>query len=87
MQKVSRLNEEVQEWRGVANRLHDTLELAQLDDPTLLEELTTETDALSEIVKRMSLQALLSGPYDVRTRSLPSTQARAALVCRTGHQC
>ncbi|MEO8394068.1 MAG: peptide chain release factor 2 [Chloroflexota bacterium] len=64
MQKIAKLNTEVERWRSVANRLHDALELAQLDDPDLLEELTTETDALSEIVKRMSLQALLSGPYD-----------------------
>src|SRR4051794_25600638 len=54
MQKISKLNAEVQEWRGVATRIHDTLELAQLDDPDLQEELTQETDALSEIVKRMS---------------------------------
>jgi len=64
MQEISRLNAEVEEWRGVANRIHDTLELAQMDDPDLLEELGKETDTLSEIVKRMSLRALLSGPYD-----------------------
>ncbi len=64
MQKIAKLTTEVERWRSVANRLHDALELAQLDDPDLLEELTSETDALSEIVKRMSLQALLSGPYD-----------------------
>src|SRR5215218_231558 len=55
MQKIAKLNAEVERWRSVANRIHDTLELAQMDDPDLQEELTTETDALSEIVKRMSL--------------------------------
>ena len=66
MQEISRLNAEVDEWRGISTRINDALELAQLDDPELQDELTSETDALTEIVQRMSLQALLSGPYDDR---------------------
>jgi len=41
----AKLNAEVERWRSVANRIHDALELAQMDDPDLQEELTTETDA------------------------------------------
>ncbi|MBI1259370.1 MAG: peptide chain release factor 2 [Chloroflexi bacterium] len=64
MQQIARLNAEVDEWRSISTRITDALELAQLDDPDLLGELTSETDALSEIVQKMSLRALLSGPYD-----------------------
>lgn len=64
MQEISRLNAEVDLWQGVANRIHDALELAQMQDADLLDELTTETDALKVVVDRLSLQALLSGPYD-----------------------
>ena len=64
MQDISRLNAEVERWRSVSDRIHDTLELAQLNDPDLQNELTAETEALQEIVGRMSLEALLAGPYD-----------------------
>ncbi len=64
MQQISRLNAEIERWRSVYNRIHDALELARLEDPDLQGELTTETEALQKIVERMSLEALLSGPYD-----------------------
>jgi peptide chain release factor 2 len=64
MQKISKLRAEVERWRSVANHIHDTLELVELGDDTLESELTAETEALEKIVGRMSLQALLSGPYD-----------------------
>lgn len=64
MQEISRLNAEVEYWRSVSNRIHDALELAEMQDAELLAELTTETDALKALVEKMSLQALLSGPYD-----------------------
>ena len=64
MQEIARLNAEVERWRTVHNRLNDALELAQLQDPELETELTTETEALQILVKRMSLEAILSGPYD-----------------------
>jgi peptide chain release factor 2 len=64
MQEISRLRDEVERWQSVANRINDALELALLDDNSLEEELTKEVEALSAIVERMALQALLSGPYD-----------------------
>ncbi len=64
MQKISKLRAEVERWQTVANRINDTLELVELGDETLENELTVETEALEKIVGRMSLQALLSGPYD-----------------------
>lgn len=64
MQEISRLKEEVDRWQNLATRINDALELAELDDRSLLDELTTEVNALSDTVERMALQALLSGPYD-----------------------
>jgi peptide chain release factor 2 len=66
MQEISRLNSEVERWREVSNRIHDALELARLNDPDLLDELSAETESLKETVGRLSLEALLSGPYDDR---------------------
>jgi peptide chain release factor 2 len=64
MQEMARLREEVDRWQAVANRINDALELAQMNDESLHTELTTEVDALSGVVERLALQALLSGPYD-----------------------
>jgi peptide chain release factor 2 len=64
MQEMSRLKDEVERWRSVANRIDDTLELAQMDDESLLDDLTQEVEALKPLVNRMSFEAMLSGPHD-----------------------
>ncbi|MBZ0306959.1 MAG: PCRF domain-containing protein, partial [Anaerolineae bacterium] len=64
MQEMSRLKAEVSRWQGVANRINDALELAELGDESLFDELTTETETLTQGVERLSFQAMLSGRYD-----------------------
>jgi peptide chain release factor 2 len=64
MQEISRLNEEVGRWQGIAGRISDAHELANLGDESLIDELTHEVNSLQDIVERMELQAILSGPYD-----------------------
>jgi peptide chain release factor 2 len=64
MQELTRLKEQVNTWRGLEQRVHDSLELAELGDLTLRADLEKETDALEAEVARMDLDALLSGPYD-----------------------
>lgn len=64
MQDIARLKEDVERWQGLKTRINDALELAQLDDPGLFDELNKEVESISAVVERMSLQALLSGPYD-----------------------
>jgi peptide chain release factor 2 len=64
MQEMAYLKGEVEKWQSLANRINDALELAQLDDKDLLDDLNHEVEALSVIVERMALQALLSSPYD-----------------------
>jgi len=64
MQEIARLKEEVNRWQNLAGRINDALELAQLDDNSLLDDLNKEVESLSTLVDRMGIQALLSGPYD-----------------------
>lgn len=64
MQEMSGLKAEVDRWQSVANRINDALELAELDDESLLDDLTHEVEALAPLVDRMAFQAMLSGPYD-----------------------
>lgn len=64
MQTLAKLKSEIERWQSVANRINDAIELAQLDDPSLLDELTTEVNSLTAAVDKMEFQALLSEPYD-----------------------
>jgi peptide chain release factor 2 len=64
MREMSRLRAEADRWQKIAGRVNDTLELAELGGESLAEELSEEVESLSAEVERLSLQALLSGPYD-----------------------
>lgn len=64
MQEISRLKDSVEPWMKLSNRINDALELAQMDDPTLSEELNAETQAIVDHVEEMSMRALLSGAHD-----------------------
>ncbi len=64
MQEIAKLNSEIDKWRALDQRINDALELAQMNDPDLEIEMSRETQALTQIVERMSLQAMLAGPYD-----------------------
>jgi peptide chain release factor 2 len=64
MREISKLKAEIDHWRGIANRIHDALELASLNDESLLDDLNREVTALNEVVERARVEAMLSGPYD-----------------------
>ena len=64
MQEISKLKAEIERWETLATRIDDALELARLNDPSLLDELTEETRELEKIVERMALQTMFSGEYD-----------------------
>lgn len=64
MQDISKLKSEIDRWQSIANRINDAIELAQIDDPALLDDLTKEVDALTTVVDKLEFQALLSEPYD-----------------------
>lgn len=64
MQEMAQLKDEVDKWQGIGHRISDALELARMDDASLLDDLNSEVESLSNIVERLSIEAMLSGPYD-----------------------
>lgn len=64
MKQHNAVKTEVDSWRRFSRRLHDALELAQLDDESLRPELETETAALEAEIEKLSFTAMLSGKYD-----------------------
>ncbi len=64
MQRLSNLQEEVEQWSALSERVEDTLELASLGDESLSDELVTETEALEEAIERLEFLLLFSGRYD-----------------------
>lgn len=76
MKKFSALRDEVEQWSTINQRVHDALELAQLDDESIRSELEQETAHLEDIVARLEIQILLGGKYD-RGNALLSINAGA----------
>ncbi len=64
MQRLSNLQEEVERWSALAQRVRDGLELAGLDDDSLHDGLTAETESLEQEIDRLEFHLLLSGPHD-----------------------
>ncbi len=44
MKKLARLRDQVEDWRGVQQRVNDALELAQLEDESLRPDLESEVE-------------------------------------------
>ena len=64
MKQYTTLKSEVESWRSFSRRLHDALELAQLDDESLRAELETEISAIEAELEKRSFTAMLSGKHD-----------------------
>lgn len=64
MRRLAALRETVEGWRAFQQRIHDALELCQLEDESLREELEKEIRSLEEEFEQRSFAAMLSGPYD-----------------------
>jgi peptide chain release factor 2 len=64
MKSLSDLRDELNLWKSLEKKIVDTLELAQLEDPSLFEELTTETAAIQADVHKLELSTLLGRKYD-----------------------
>ena len=64
MKQYTTLKSEVESWRSFSRRLHDTLELAQLDDDSLRVELEAEVAAIEADLEKRSFTAMLSGKHD-----------------------
>jgi peptide chain release factor 2 len=64
MQEIARIRAGIEPWQRLESRINDALELARFDDDSLEDEINQEVKALTELVEKMSVQALLSGSYD-----------------------
>jgi len=64
MKQYNAVKKEVETWRDFLRRLHDALELAQLDDESLRTDMEMEITTIEEELERRSFTAMLSGKYD-----------------------
>ena len=58
------LRNEIEDWRGFERRIHDSLELAGMDDESLRPELEAEVEAIERELEKRSFQTMLSGKHD-----------------------
>ena len=64
MKNISDLRDEINLWRDLEKKIDDTLELTQMEDPSLQTELEAETAAIQSQLSRLELSTLLGGKYD-----------------------
>ncbi|MDX1379336.1 MAG: peptide chain release factor 2 [Anaerolineales bacterium] len=64
MKQYNAVKKDVDSWRDFSRRVHDALELAQLDDESLRTEMETEVAAIEAELEERSFTAMLSGKYD-----------------------
>jgi peptide chain release factor 2 len=64
MKKLSSMRDEVESWEGLAQRIHDALELAQMEDEGLRPDLEHELEVIEKEVGKREFNAMLSGKYD-----------------------
>jgi peptide chain release factor 2 len=64
MRELTRLREQISVWLDISTHLSDSLELAELGDESLYDELAVEVEQLSEQVRQLEFQTLMSGQYD-----------------------
>jgi peptide chain release factor 2 len=64
MKKLSSLREQVDDLRNLQQHMTDALELAQIQDQSLLSELENEAEWLETEIDRREFELMLSGRYD-----------------------
>ena len=64
MRQLAKLNAVVEKWTGIAERIADAIELAELADDDMRDDMENETAQLVDIVAKMAFEAMLSGDYD-----------------------
>ena len=63
MQQVTLLSEQILEWDNLTRRISDAIELAQLDDSSLINDITIEVTEIEHKTTRLDLEAMLSGKH------------------------
>jgi len=70
MQRLTRLKEDVETWRGLSRRVGELLDLLELareeSDDTIGEEIAAEAAELSKELEKLEFRLLFSGPHDAR---------------------
>lgn len=64
MKKIANLENEVEDWSRLLQRINDALELAQLEDESLRPELEKEIEQIAHEVEQREFKQMLSGKYD-----------------------
>lgn len=64
MKRLASLRNEVESWELLQGRIHDALELSQLEDESLISELDKEILEIEQELDRREFNAMLSGKYD-----------------------
>lgn len=64
MKRLSRLNEQIDYWESLQERIKDAQELSDIGDESLQPELEKETQTIEKIISKLEFDAMLSGKYD-----------------------
>ena len=64
MKRAASLRQRLSDWKNLAQRLSDAVELANMNDESLRPELEAEAASLEKIVHQKELNTMLSGKYD-----------------------
>ncbi len=64
MKELADLRDEIATWKNLEKRISDTLELAELGDPSLQPELEAEIADIRTELSRLEMATLLGGKYD-----------------------
>jgi peptide chain release factor 2 len=64
MKNLADLRDELNLWKGLEKRISDTLELAEMEEPSLQAELEKEVSAIQSELSQLELSTLLGGKYD-----------------------
>lgn len=64
MKKLSGLQQELESWKSLVQRMNDATELAQMEDESLRADLETEVAALETEIDQLEFKVMLSGKYD-----------------------
>jgi peptide chain release factor 2 len=64
LKRLSRLNEQIDYWESLQERIKDAQELSDIGDESLQPELEKETQTIEKIISKLEFDAMLSGKYD-----------------------
>ncbi|HWQ46645.1 MAG TPA: peptide chain release factor 2, partial [Longilinea sp.] len=64
MKSLTDLRNEVESWHTIQDRISETIELAELDDPAMKDDIEVETQKIEAEVQSREFDILLGGKYD-----------------------